>query len=84
MYPTIVIIVVESQRSIADVYSIHTADLRAHCHQSAMEHGRAATIGHLSFAAGRPSIDVRPNARVEHEICYSDSEDTVVAKAELR
>lgn len=50
MYPTIVIMLVESQRSMADICGISISDSRVTVKEVSLSGPRAATLGHLSFA----------------------------------
>ena len=58
MYPTTVVVLVESQRSMTDVCGISPSNATRVVARVASEHeARAATLGHLSFAAGpNPSL----------------------------
>jgi len=51
MYPTVVIVLVETQRSITDVWEIRPSNLSKLAGPVASE-ARSATLGHLSFAGG--------------------------------
>jgi len=51
MYPTVVIILVETQRSMADVYDISPSNASKLGGPVASE-ARPATLGHFSFAVG--------------------------------
>jgi len=66
MYPTVVIILVKTQRSITDVCESRPSNARIPAGPVASE-ARPATLGHLSFAAG-PVHSVTDN---EGEAQYS-------------
>jgi len=52
MYPTVVIVLVESQRSMADICDI-SPSIASKVAGSPGSQDRAATLGHLSFAVGQ-------------------------------
>ena len=62
MYPTIVIVLVETQRSVTDICEIGPSNASRLAGLVASDHeARAATLGHPSFAAG-PA-----NSAMDHE-----------------
>ena len=55
MYPTIVVVLVETQRSMTDICEIGPSNASKIAGSVAFDHeARAATLGHLSFAAAGP------------------------------
>ena len=72
MYPTIVVVLVETQRSMVDICEIGTSNASKTAGAVASDHeAHAATLGHISFAAGSINSEMdkeavqnlRPRAR---------------------
>ena len=57
MYPTVVVVLVESQRSMADICGISSSTASKVAGPMASS-DRAATLGHLSFAVGTKDTEV--------------------------
>jgi hypothetical protein len=80
IYPTAVIVLVESQRSMVDVYGITPTDLTKGS-GSATREARAATLGHLSFATapGQSMNDIESVDGEKSRILrgYSEGESTL-------
>ena len=51
MYPTVVVVLVETQRSITDIWEFTSSNASGIVGPVASD-ARSATLGHLSFAAG--------------------------------
>ena len=51
MYPTVIVVLVESKRSMADIFEISPSNTIKFAGPVAHE-ARPATLGHLSFAVG--------------------------------
>ena len=56
MYPTVVIVLVETQRSMTDICEINVPNAGRLANPMASE-SRAATLGHLSFAVMNSTTD---------------------------
>ncbi|KAG6914328.1 hypothetical protein DXG01_000976 [Tephrocybe rancida] len=79
MYPTIIIVLVNTQRSFVDTYGFSEAEDHGHVQPDSQY--RPATMGHLSFAAG-PQTESTANTEatfnaVEKGMAFSEGLDRV-------
>ena len=69
MYPTVVIVLVETQRSMVDVCEIHTSNASTLAGPVASE-SRPTTLGHLSFAVrpGHSTTDSEAESQLSNAL----------------
>ena len=73
MYPTVVVVLVETRRSMTDVYDISPSNASNFAAPVSSE-ARAATLGHLSFAVG-PMDSMMDNDSDSQRSRKSESQD---------
>ena len=81
MYPTVVIVLVEKQRSMTDICEVSSSNASNSACPIASE-ARAATLGHLSFAVGSTcsTMDSESESRSPR---VSQSQDRLLEKVIL-
>ena len=78
MYPTVVMLLVETQRSMANVCEISPSNASKFAAPVASE-ARPSTLRHLSFAAGpvHTTTDNKAKSRRSHALCRQGGQVTV-------
>jgi len=76
MYPTVVIVLVETQRSMSDICNISPLNASKFAGPVASE-VRAATLGHLSFAVGpvHSTTDNEAESQRSHTLQSQDGQE---------
>jgi len=82
MYPTVVVVLVETQRSMTDICEVSSATKIA---GPAPPESRPATLGHLSFAVGpmHSTIDIELESQWPPALQSQDGEEHGIEKVIL-